>query len=193
MATVPSNPTLMDVYSVFTGGSNVGLRALYRGGSYVQNLSVYSGVSATAPQLRQFSGLIYPAADLVGYSINGGGISGGGPLITVAAGIYFWSNGTYQEYQSSTQSGFDTFSSGTYRYTGTSSTYEIQFNKTSGETPAGDSVNTWLSLAATRNWYIEKTGGYSSGDCSGTVYIRDASTQVVVDSAALSIWVNIEV
>lgn len=68
--------------------------------------------------------------------------------------------------------------------------YEIRYNAT-GTTPAGDAINTWLSLSSSRSWSLSQSG---VGDkaTTGSLSIRLAANQVVLDGATLNLSVNVE-
>jgi hypothetical protein len=171
MATVGSS--LSSALTVFKGVGNGNLTDLYRGGTYVQNINAYSGVdtSGAGLALSQLVGLVYPAISNSWTDSNPPG-SGGG----VTSTITYNTNGTAVT---------TTISSGTWRLTGTSSNYEIMFNKTLGTTPTGDSVNTWLALSSTRSWTLS-VGALQYKECSGFIAIRDTLANVELSNVAMS-------
>ena len=99
-----------------------------------------------------------------------------------ATGVYD-SNGTVRKIE-----GGATTSLGTWLLVGNNSDFEIYLSGT-GNTPSGSALNTWLPLSTTRSWYLDLPGS-GSESFSGTIQIRRASDQVVVDTASFGL--NIE-
>lgn len=80
-------------------------------------------------------------------------------------------------------------SQGTWLLVGSNSDFEVYLSGT-GTTPSGSALNTWLPLSTTRTWGLSAGSGPAFQSFSGTVQIRRASDQVVVDTASLSISIE---
>lgn len=168
MATVSSPATLSSVVSVFGGGNN--FSAYNRGGSYVKNINAYSGVSTSGHSLSQFSGLVNPVISIpISSAVHGVGAG------TATATLSYSSAGT------ATGTGYG---SGTWLLSGSAGNYEIMFNRVTGSTPTGASVNTWLALSSTRSWTLtQSTTG--SKTCDGYIAIRDTLNSVELSNVAM--------
>lgn len=104
---------------------------------------------------------------------------------TATAGFNFYSNGTYDEFQGGAGPDWITPSG-----SGVGSDYEIRCTKNSGTDPSGSSLNSWLALSSTRQWYLQRTS-FGTTTCNLTIQIRDSLTQTVQDSGTYIITVEI--
>ena len=151
------------------------LSNLYRGGTQVPNYGVYSAIaSAGALALSQLQGVVYPIATFPSpYDPSISTATGGTATLTVD------NTGGY----SGTNAG-----SGTWKLYGAASAYDVRFTKTTGTTPTGSSVNTWLNLASTQSWSLNQpSGGPGVKSCSGTLDIRDSTSGTIVATSSVSI------
>lgn len=176
---------LSNVKSVFGSTTLYGLR---RGGSYVPAIAnAYGAVSTTNPALLSFAGLYYPPVDLPS-SIGQNDFAISPTNATVTVNIY--NTGLYDGYQGGTQN-----MSGTWKLAGHAADYEIRYTKTSGTTPGGSAVNTWINLVSGAGWSLsEPTNGYASKACGGTLELRMAASPFTVfDSCTMNFEVTVEV
>lgn len=65
--------------------------------------------------------------------------------------------------------------------------FEIRAVLSSGNTPTGDALNTWLNLGSTRSWGLSTTGLEKS--CELAVEIRQVSDGTVVASGSIDLFV----
>jgi hypothetical protein len=72
---------------------------------------------------------------------------------------------------------------GTWLLQGTADEYEVRLTGT-GDTPSGSALNTWLPLDTNQGWELVQNSP-GSLQFSGTVEIRRASNQVILDFASL--------
>lgn len=79
-----------------------------------------------------------------------------------------------------------TNSSFTWKNSGNVSDYQVRATVTSGTTPGGDGVGSWLSLGTSRSWSLNQYGD-GTKQCTITVEIRLQSTGQVLDSATITI------
>jgi hypothetical protein len=77
---------------------------------------------------------------------------------------------------------------GAWLLVGSTSDFQIRVTGT-GDTPIGDSLNTWLALTSTRSWGFSLPG-QGTRSFTGTAELRRTSDQVVVDSASINIQVE---
>ena len=160
------------------------------GGSNPIALSEYYGVNANVAssgtiRMAQFLGISNFAASLPS-AIDPSDFAISPTDATARLRVY--ANGTWQ----ATASG----GNGTWKTGGGSgSDYDIRYTKTSGTTPTGSSVNTWLNLASTADWILtESTNGNSTKTCSGTLEIRlAASPFTVLDSCTLTMTADVDI
>lgn len=74
----------------------------------------------------------------------------------------------------------------TWLLSGLNSDYQVRAILNAGDTPSGDSLNAWLSLASTRDWTLTQTG-IGLKQCTLVIQIRRVSDLVVIDSATVDI------
>lgn len=68
---------------------------------------------------------------------------------------------------------------------GTASGYEARVTVTLGTLTSG-TTGSWVSLGSSQEWYVEQ-GTVGTNTCDFTVEIRNATTLVVIDSAAITL------
>ena len=85
--------------------------------------------------------------------------------------------------------------SGTWQVGGTAADYEVRLTLSSGTTPSGSDMATWLSCGTTRSWSITETrNGYYTTSFTGTLEIRmAASPQTVFATSSVSLEAVVEV
>ena len=164
---------------------NVGVGGAYKnvnnvkvgvGGTWKQVQSAWVGVGGVWKKIWD-----YLSADAI--ALNAVSTDGtNGPVY--AGGIYNSNGKAYSEVY-----GAAPVEDGTWLLVGTNTDFEIYLSGT-GNTPAGDALNTWLSLGTTRIWSLSDGGGGGVSSFNGTVQIRRAADQVVVDTAALSLYIE---
>lgn len=169
MAQVSNPATLTSVASVFGAGS---LSTFAKGGGKVPNIAHLSGIGVGPVTLAAFAGKIYPVIALPVL----GALHAVGTPATATATINYSSAG------SATGTGG---ASGTWLLAGFNTNYEIMFNKTTGTTPTGDSVNTWLALSSTRSWTLSVSNNIKT--CTGYIAIRDTVANVELANGVMSI------
>lgn len=94
------------------------------------------------------------------------------------AGILFKGNGQYAK----TIYGVDIDVNNWIAPNTNHSQYEIRATLSSGDTPTGSALNTWLSLATTQAWYLA-VSATSSESCELQVQIRWTGNNEVQDTA----------
>lgn len=79
---------------------------------------------------------------------------------------------------------------GTWLLDGDAADFEVNLQLNSGDTPTGDQVSTWLPMTQDRIWNLARD---TAGDntFSGTIRIRRANNQVVLDTASVSMYVEV--
>lgn len=75
--------------------------------------------------------------------------------------------------------------SGEWMSGGTASDYDVMATLNSGGTPSGDSVNTWLNLGNSREWFVSTNSGFLSSTM--TIEIRPAGGGATIDSCFVTI------
>lgn len=176
--------TLSNVKSVFGSTTLYNLR---RGGGYVPAIAnAYGSISTSAPTLLSFASAYYPPVQIAAVGLNAFDISPGGAscLISVSTSGYFqqYDNGSLQ-------------SNTVWKLAGHQADYDVYLQKVSGDTPAGEAVNTWLNLVGTRQWSIATaSSGYDTKDFSGYIRLRmSASPYTEFANSAVNMTATIEV
>jgi hypothetical protein len=120
---------------------------------------------STSPHGKMVASMTFEPSGAVTYSSAGGSSYGGFASSPTQTGTSSWGSGV------------------------TGSQYEVNFNFTQSlsggaSVTANAGNNTWLSLSAARTWTVETgTVGDTIGRLDGTVSIRNASTNSVLDTA----------
>jgi hypothetical protein len=70
--------------------------------------------------------------------------------------------------------------------------YDIYIHKTSGTTPTSGTMDTWVNLGTSPQWYLQRSG-IGSRSCHCTVQIRRVSDSVVVATGALYLEALVDV
>ena len=159
----------------------------YKKGDYQESLS--GGVYPIKPSAKAFIKHVFS-----------------NPIVTVSGGfvddyfnqtndgfveLEFNSNGNAYKTEGSTRTQISTSTDWVRPTSAAGSDYEIKATKnTYDPTPAGSSLNTWLSLASTRGWSLSASylsDGENDVGCSLTISIRDAATNTVLDTGSYSL------
>jgi hypothetical protein len=168
MSTVGNS--LSSALTVYKGVGTGSLSDLNRGGGNVPNYTCYSGISATDAGLRlsQLVGTISPPVQFSSITPYISTPNGGTATLDV------YSGGTY----AGTNSGGDT-----WLLYGSAGNFDVRLNKSSGATPTGSSVNTWINMASSQSWSLtQAAGGPASKNMIGSFDIRDSSSGTVIVS-----------
>lgn len=145
-----------------------------------------------------------PAVALATSAVSSG--AGGGPSTTVSlaggtawhfvldpldahAGFRFTSDGNIDRQVNIWVNDWDDW--GTPNGVGIGADFEIRATKTSGLTPSGSALSTWLPLSADQSWYFSRTSTGTSS-CTLTIEIRDVATSTVQDSASYTISAEVD-
>jgi hypothetical protein len=97
--------------------------------------------------------------------------------VTVTSTVDLYNDGTYDS---------SSPSSGRWINTGfTPSNYEVYVSLSSGNTPTGSALNSWLNLGTTRSWTLSVKGGVKA--CTLNAQVRLASNTSVNSSFTISI------
>lgn len=102
------------------------------------------------------------------------------------AGVRISNNGYYYKYRGGVANAEYVWITPQSNY----SEYEVKATLNSGDTPAGDSLATWLSLSTSRDWTLQNGTIEGESTCSLTLEIRWTGNNVVQDSATYSITAN---
>lgn len=70
--------------------------------------------------------------------------------------------------------------------TGIGASYEIRATLSSGDTPTGSALSTWLALTSSRSWSLSVSNGIKQ--CSLSVQIRDATSLTVKDTGTWTLY-----
>jgi hypothetical protein len=179
VATVSTPAKLSSVKTVFGGPNN--LRGYYRNTIYVKNIpTAYPSVPTSGSiRLGAFAGTINPTTYLYDpiyvydYALQPNDPSAS---LTIANnGLRYGGAGD-----------------STWLLAGSASDYDVYLQKTSGTTPSGASVNTWLNLATTRTWELTI---FSPGTAQfiGLLYIRNTNaTNYTLSSSTVTLEVEEE-
>jgi hypothetical protein len=169
VATVSTPAKLSSVKSVLGGAGSL---FAYRRGNLTPNINHFSSINTGNPVvLSAFAGKIYPVVALP--ILNPFAVQ---PTPTTAICTMSYSS-------TGTATGTNS-TSGTWLLAGVNSNYEILLNKTSGITPTGDSVNTWMALSTSRSWSLSVSNGLK--ECSGWLAIRDTLNNVTLSNSAFT-------
>ena len=180
--TMPSLPLGLQQVRTLCGVSAAGtLSSILYGGSLAQIhwANAYSGVTS----LAAWAGKSYPAVELLG-NFSASGSYSGGALATVLIS----SNGNYTTGGTNFKGSFIEFGF-PYLHQGSASDLQVNVNKTSGLTPTGAAVNTWLDMGTSNCWWSLYTDS-GTKTCSGTLYIRVKSTQAPIYNTLFSLSVD---
>ena len=141
--------TLDAIRNEFKAASGaVSLSEMYRSGTYVPPLTANAGIPTSgAIQMDDFYSASVSTAMAATYYGSSTGIKGGGSSNTLSitsAGVI--TGGSV----------LDVFFSDNWcAYSAAPGNwYQVYVTKTSGTTPTGDALDTWLDLSTTRNWTI---------------------------------------
>ena len=188
--------SLDDIITEFGGGNN--LADYYRGGSYVTS----THLAGTGLYINSFYTVSIPSSGLIKLSdfyskssyfgvgesdlASLGSYGTGDGMSPITAGFSFDGNefttfGSPDHGWSFTGISPPYPTSGPYTmdWCGNPSTvmdYEVKFVYSSGPTPSGDSVDTWLDLSTIRQWYITD----ETTETLGEIHIRDVASSVVL-------------
>lgn len=133
------------------GGSNpIGINEYYRSGTYVPPLTANASVptSGAISMSNFYSATVSTDMD-ASYTAESVGVKGGGSTCT----LWVYTDGTIFSACSPT---IITNFSDTWVASSSApgSWYEIYVSVTSGTSPTGDSLNTWLALTSNRSWVL---------------------------------------
>lgn len=185
---LPASPpiSMSQVYAEF-GGAGQPLTAFVRGGAYVPNTGTNAGVPTAPPislqQLLGAAATIPTTINISNHTVDGTGFVGGGTAVAIFnllnTGVANGNGDTFVDYPGEWKTGPDA-----------ASLYEARWTPVSGPTPTGSAVNTWLNLGTSRGWEVSRSAvGLTT--IVGTVEIRRASDGVVLDSATITLSVEI--
>lgn len=110
-------------------------------------------------------------------------LSGTGSSDPVYAFIIMSDDGTYTTETSTESGGGDWMGVPSSSFAGQ---YEVRLSKSSGTDPESGTLATWQALSASRTWEWDQHSA-GSQSFSGTMEIRNATTQVVIASSSVSI------
>ena len=133
----------------FKGGSAaISMSEMYRSGTYVPPLTANAGIPTSGViDLQDFYSASVSTAMAASYYGSTTGIKGGGSTNTftiTSAGVI--TGGNVLDVL---------FSDNWCAYSAAPGNwYQVYVTKTSGATPTGDALDTWLDLSTTRNWTI---------------------------------------
>lgn len=145
--------------------------------------------------LARFAGFVAASGGGGGGAGGGGGGGGGGSAVVAITNQSVSKNSIHSVTVTATYSvGSD---GGIYNQAGAlletwltggvSSGFQVQATKTSGDTPTGSALGSWLAASTTRGWSLTAADGESKA-CTLSVSIRDsASPNTVRDTATITI------
>lgn len=151
--------------TVGTSGGNKAANEIWVGTSG-GNKSVTEGWIGTSGGNKQFFTLISAYLQDGNYSYVGGSY------------VYFNSTGVVEG-----PAGTDY----TWRVSGASADFELYVSLTSGTTPSGSALNTWLSMSSSRQYTLST----ALDSCVLAVQIRNATTLAVLATCNVSLYVEL--
>lgn len=153
--------TFSAIQTEFGGTNPIIASEYYNGGAYVSNGAV---PSSGAISLSVFYGLSAESVSLSGQSVTSTGFA------PQSAGYNLESDGDIRTDSNSVGSA-DVGDWITPKVNAPSD-YQCRATLLFGDSPAGDSLATWLALTTTRGWYLDALEGEGNKNCSLTVEIR---------------------
>ena len=181
--------TMSAIKTEFTGPNN--LTAYYKGGTYVPNTPANAAVPTSGTiKLTDFYGASSVVTDVVvsDQSYSDTNDCGGG----ACSGITRYrlnSSGVVEKF-TLTANSYSTLE--TWLIVGSNSDYQSRVTVTSGTLTSG-TTNTWQALSTSREWELAGAvgGGTYTDTCIFTIEIRRVSDSVVVDSATITLTINL--
>jgi hypothetical protein len=156
--------TLVDIRNEFKAASGaVSLSEMYRSGTYVPPLTANAGIPTSGQiQLDDFYSTTVVTDMDASYSAESIGIKGGGSTVSFTVG----NDGNIASIciPSIVTNFSDTWVASS---SAPGSWYEVYVSVSSGTSPTGASLNTWLALSSDRTWTLS-----SSASCTLTLKIR---------------------
>jgi hypothetical protein len=164
--------------------ANFGSTTLYglrRGTSFTPNYTAYSGISTTAPKIREFLGLWKPPTEWQIINLNDStGFGAVGVIVTQYA------NGVCKLQQ--TAAGItDHF---TWLRSGAAANYDLRFTRTSGDSLSSGTVNTWISMSTSPAWSLTAPGGTVVKSTFGHMEIRDSASGTVISNNSITLSIE---
>lgn len=168
--------SLDDARDEFDVGGQISLGDLYRGGSLVPDVSVNSGVPTSGE-----IGL----SDLYGAADEQVTVSGSSTISSFnqSAQVRFNSDGTVDAITNSGTTQLSASTDWIIPNDAAPGTYQIRATLTSGSTPDGGTLDTWLAMTISRVWTLSPPGTSGTRNCTLLIEMRDG-TGPVIDSGS---------